>query len=288
MYNPLALHVGTSAWLPAGRPGTAGGPPTTGALLLLAIDIGNTSIAVAVFDGPTIAARFRLASDRQTSSEAYEARLLAELRERGIEHGSIDGVALSSTVPVLATAVGSACERAFGVAPVVVSAEVQAGVPIRYDNPAAVGPDRILHAVAAVHRHTPPVIVVDFGTALVFDAVGREGDYLGGTIAPGIAISAQALFDGAAMLNRVEVAPPPSGSVIGRNTVDGMQAGMFYGYVEMVRGMVRRFKEEIGDDATVIATGGYANEIAAATGCVDAIEPDLNFEALRLVYEANT
>ena len=255
--------------------------------MLLAIDIGNTSVAVAAFEGAAIAARFRLASDREMSSEAYAEHIEAELQNRGIDPATTDGAVLSSTVPVLTAAVGGACRRAFGVGPIVVSAEVQAGVPIRYDNPAAVGPDRILHAVAAVHRHTPPVIVVDFGTALVFDAVGRDGDYLGGTIAPGIGISAQALFDGAAMLNRVELTPPATGSVIGRNTVDGMQAGMFYGYVEMVRGMVRRFKEEIGDDATVIATGGYANEIAAATGCVDAIEPDLNFEALRLVYEAN-
>ena len=256
--------------------------------MLLAIDIGNTSVAVAAFQGAAIAARFRLASDRAMSSGTYAERIAAELHDRGIDPATTHGAVLSSTVPVLTEAVGGACRRAFGVGPIVVSAEVQAGVPIRYDNPAAVGPDRILHAVAAVHRHTPPVIVVDFGTALVFDAVGRDGDYLGGTIAPGVGISAQALFDGAAMLNRVEVTPPATGSVIGRNTVDGMQAGMFYGYVEMVRGMVRRFKEEIGDDATVIATGGYANEIAVATGCVDAIEPDLNFEALRLVYEANT
>ena len=256
--------------------------------MLLAIDIGNTSVAVAAFDGPTIAARFRLASERDLLAEGYGERIEAALGACGIEPAAVDGAVLSSTVPVIAEAVSGACERSFGVEPLVVSAEVQAGVPIRYDDPTAVGPDRILHAVAAVHRHTPPVVVVDFGTALVFDAVGREGDYLGGTIAPGIGISAQALFDGAAMLNRVEVTAPPSGSVIGRNTVDGMQAGMFYGYVEMVRGMVRRFKEEIGDDATVIATGGYANEIAAAAGCVDAIEPDLNFEALRLVYEANT
>lgn len=256
--------------------------------MLLAIDIGNTSVAVAAFDGPTIAARFRLASDGELGTEEYAERIEADLRACGVELAAVDGVVLSSTVPVIAEAVSGACERSFGVEPLVVSAELQAGVPIRYDDPTVVGPDRILHAVAAVHRHTPPVVVVDFGTALVFDAVGREGDYLGGTIAPGIGISAQALFDGAAMLYRVEVTAPPSGSVIGRNTVDGMQAGMFYGYVEMVRGMVRRFKEEIGDDATVIATGGYANEIAAAAGCVDAIEPDLNFEALRLVYEANT
>ena len=256
--------------------------------MLLAIDIGNTSVAGALFDGDSIAARFRLASERDLPTEAYGERIEAELSACGIEAVAVDGAVLSSTVPVIGEAVRGACERSFGVEPLVVSADLQAGVPIGYDDPTAVGPDRILHAVAAVHRHTPPVVVVDFGTALVFDAVGRDGDYLGGTIAPGIGISAQALFDGAAMLNRVEVTAPPSGGVIGRNTVDGMQAGMFYGYVEMVRGMVRRFKEEIGDDATVIATGGYANEIAAAAGCVDAIEPDLNFEALRLVYEANT
>ena len=256
--------------------------------MLLTIDIGNTSIAAAVFDGDALTARFRLASDREIDAGVCAAHIAAELGAAGVDPAAIEGVVLSSTVPVLQTAVGEACRRICGVEPLVVSAETQAGVPIRYDDPSAVGPDRILHAVAAVHRHTPPVIVVDFGTALVFDAVGRDGAYLGGTIAPGIGISARALFDGAAMLNDVEVTAPPSGSVIGRNTVDGMQAGMFYGYVEMVRGMVRRFKEEIGDDATVIATGGDANEIAAATGCVDAIEPDLNFEALRVVYEANT
>lgn len=256
--------------------------------MLLTIDIGNTSIAAGVFDGDALTTRFRLASDRQMDAEVCGAHLAAELRAGGVDPATVEGAVLSSTVPVLAQAVGEACREMFGVEPLVVDAEMQAGVPILYDDPSAVGPDRILHAVAAVHRHTPPVIVVDFGTALVFDAVRRDGAYLGGTIAPGIGISARALFDGAAMLDDVDVTAPPSGSVIGRNTVDGMQAGMFYGYVEMVRGMVRRFKEEIGDDATVIATGGYANEIAAASGCVDAIEPDLNFEALRLVYEANT
>ena len=256
--------------------------------MLLAIDIGNTSIAAAAFDGPAIAARIRLASDRDATAETHAARLAAALRDAGVAPEAIDGAVLSSTVPVLSDAVGAACGLAFGVEPLVVSAEVQAGVPIRYDDPAAVGPDRILHAVAASRLHAPPAIVVDFGTALVFDAVGRDGAYLGGSIAPGVGIASRALSDAAARLPEVEASPPESGSVIGRNTADAMRAGTFYGYVEMVRGMVRRFKEELGDDATVIATGGYANGIAAAAGCVDAIEPDLNFEALRLVHEANT
>ena len=255
--------------------------------MLLAIDIGNTSAAMGVFEGSDLRARFRLASDHDMGVEGYKGLIEAQLRNQGVPPEAVRAAVMSSTVPSIAKAIGAACQRAFGVEPLVVSAELQAGVPIDYDDPAAVGPDRVLHAVAAVHRYSPPVIVVDFGTALVFDAVSREGHYLGGSIAPGIGISAQALFDRAAMLRHVEVQPPPGGSVIGRNTVHAMQAGMFYGYVEMVRGMVRRFKEELGDDATVIATGGYANEIAAATGCVDTIDPDLNFEALRLVYEAN-
>ena len=173
----------------------------------------NTSIAAGVFDGDTLTTRFRIASDREMDADECAAHIAAELSAGGVDPGGVDGAVLSSTVPVLATAVGDACRRIFGVEPVVVSAERQAGVPILYDDPGAVGPDRILHAVAAVHRHTPPVIVVDFGTALVFDAVGRDGAYLGGTIAPGIGISAQALFDGAAMLNDVEVAAPPSGDI---------------------------------------------------------------------------
>lgn len=255
--------------------------------MLLAIDIGNTSVALAAFDGARIAARLRLPSDREPGAEAYGELITAGLRDHQVEASAVAAAVLSSTVPVLAEAVGGACRLAFGVDPVVVGAEVQAGVPIRYDDPTQVGPDRILHAVAAVHRYTPPVIVVDCGTALVFDAIGRDGAYLGGSIAPGIGIAAGALSAAAAMLHHVELAAPPSGSVIGRNTADGMQAGIFYGYAEMLRGMVRRFKEEIGDDATVIATGGYADGIAAASGCVDVIEPDLNFEALRLIYEAN-
>ena len=213
--------------------------------------------------------------------------LTALLRAQQIEPSALDAAALSSTVPQLETTFVQVCRRYFEVEPLVVGTGVKTGIRVRYDNPREVGPDRILHAVAALDRHPPPLVIVDLGTALVIDAISREGDYLGGTIAPGIGIAAQALFERAAMLRRVSLERPRIEGVIGRNTVHSLQSGIFYGYVEMVCGMVRRFKEEVGDDATVIATGGYAAEIAAAAPCVDVTEDDLNLEGLRLVYEGN-
>lgn len=213
--------------------------------------------------------------------------LTSLLRAHQIDPSALDAAALSSTVPQLETIFVQVCRRYFEVEPLVIGTGVKTGIRVRYDNPREVGPDRILHAVAALDRHPPPLIIVDLGTALVIDAISREGDYLGGTIAPGMGIAAQALFERAAMLRRVSLERPRFEGVIGRNTVHSLQSGIFYGYVEMVCGMVRRFKEEVGDDATVIATGGYAAEIAAAAPCVDVIEEDLNLEGLRLVYEAN-
>ena len=255
--------------------------------MLLAIDIGNTSIAIGVYDGPKLAATFRIATDQDNLADEYAILLTSLLRTRGIEADAIHAAAISATVPPLVATFQTVCRRYFEVEPLVIGTGVKTGIRVRYDNPREVGPDRILHAVAALHRHPPPLIIVDLGTALVFDAISREGDYLGGTIAPGIGISSQALFERAAMLSRVAIEPPQTESVIGRNTVHSMQSGIFFGYVEMVCGMVRRFKQEIGEDATVIATGGFAPEIAAAAGCVDALEQDLNLEGLRLVYEAN-
>lgn len=212
--------------------------------------------------------------------------ITALLRSREIEPDEIRAAALSSTVPPLEATFLAICRQYFKVEPLVVGTGVKTGIRVRYDNPREVGPDRILHAVAALDRYDPPLIIVDLGTALVFDAVSRDGDYLGGSIAPGIGIASRALFERAAMLHRVSLEQPRIDGVIGRNTVQSLQSGIFFGYVEMVCGMVRRFKEEVGDDATVIATGGYAS-VVAASGCVDTIDEDLNLEGLRLVYEAN-
>ncbi len=226
-------------------------------------------------------------SDANRPTGEYERELLAGLGAGGIEPARIAGAALSSTVPALEATFTAACLSSFGCDPLVVGADMQAGIPIRCDNPHEVGADRILHAVAALARHTPPLIVVDLGTALVVDAISADGDYLGGTIAPGIAIASEALFERAARLPRVAIERPDMAGVIGRNTEHSMQSGIVYGYAEMVCGMVRRFQAEIGSQAKVIATGGYAAVIADVACCIDTVEDDLNLEGLRLVYEAN-
>jgi type III pantothenate kinase len=253
--------------------------------LLLAIDIGNTSIAAGVYQHESLLATFRIATDQENLPDEYAMLLLSLLRSRNIDAHEIVAVALSSTVPPLVPTFSEVSRSYFHVDPLVVGTGVRTGVRVRVDNPREVGADRILHAVAALAKYPPPIIVVDIGTALVFDIVSREGDYLGGAIAPGIGIASQALFQRAAMLRRVSIERPDS--VVGHNTVHAMQSGIFYGYVEMVRGMVRRFKAEIGEDATVIATGGYAPILASDVDCFDALEPQLNLEGLRRVWEAN-
>ena len=255
------------------------------ASLLLAIDIGNTSIAIGVFDGETMRASMRIATDQENLPDEYAILLLSLLQTRGIAREEVAAAALSSTVPPLIATFVEVCRVYFKVEPLVVGTGVKTGVRVRYDNPREVGADRILHAVAALAKYQPPLIIVDLGTALVFDAVSREGDYLGGAIAPGIGIASQALFSRAAMLRRVSIERPES--VVGKNTVNSVQSGLYFGYSEMVTGMVRRFKAEIGEDATVIATGGYASLLLPELDCVDHVEPNLNLDGLRRVWEAN-
>jgi len=252
---------------------------------LLAIDIGNTSVAIGVFDGSEEVAAFRVASDQENFPDEYAMLLLGLLHTKNIEPTHVSSAVMSSTVPPLVTTFQQVCRKHFNVEPLVVGPGVRTGVRVLYDNPREVGPDRILHAVAALESYDPPMIIVDLGTACVFDAVSRDGDYLGGAIAPGIGLASQALFTRAAMLHRVGLEQPSS--PIGRNTVHSMQSGIFFGYVEMVRGMVRRFKAEVGDEALVIGTGGYVSVLAEEAGCFDVIEPDLNLTGLRIVWEQN-
>ena len=292
MYNPRlaapdSRHVGRIGSAPRSRPHPALPRQPWSPTLLLAIDIGNTSIEVGVYDGPRLSARFRLASDAARSAADYAGDLAGQLCAATLDPRSIDAAALASTVPALEAPLAAACRERFGIDPLVVDADTQAGIPIRCDDPREVGADRILHAVAALDRHEPPLIVVDLGTALVLDAVSAEGAFLGGTIAPGIAIASDALFERAAKLPSVPIEAPQPDAAIGRNTRHSMQSGIVYGYAEMVCGMVRRFQAELGAAATVIATGGYAPLIAEAACCIDAIEDDLNLEGLRLVHEAN-
>jgi len=260
-------------------------PPSPPARRLLAIDIGNTSIAIGVYEDELLAATFRVASDQENLPDEYAMLLTGLLAQRGIAPQDIDAAILSSTVPPLTRTFREVCRESFAVEAVVVGPGVRTGIRVRYDNPREVGPDRVLHAVAALHRYAPPLVIVDLGTALVFDAISRDGDYLGGAIAPGVGLASEALFARAAMLARVSLERPPS--VIGRNTVHSVQAGIFFGYAELVRGMVRRVSEELGEGVTVIATGGYASIVVEEAGCFDAVEENLNLEGLRLVYEAN-
>ena len=255
--------------------------------MLLAIDIGNTSIAIGVYDGPQLVLRFRMPTHADRPASEYERELVDALSDGGVDSTRLAGAALSSTVPALEDTFTAVCRSRFGGDPLVVGADTQTGIPIRCDDPHEVGADRILHAVAALGRHAPPLIVVDLGTALVVDAVSADGEYLGGTIAPGIGIAAEALFERAAKLPAVAIERPGMTGVIGRNTEHSMQSGIVYGYAEMVCGMVRRFQAEIGQQARVIATGGYAPVVADAACCIDAVEDDLNLEGLRLIYEAN-
>jgi len=256
--------------------------------LLLAIDVGNTSIAIGLFDGDELVATFRVATDEDNFADEYAMLVLGLLRSSNIDPARVGAAIMSSTVPSLLSTFQQVCSRYFEVDPLVVGPGIKTGIRVLYDNPREVGPDRVLHAVAALDKYEPPLVIVDLGTACVFDAVSAEGDYLGGAIAPGIGLASQALFNSAAMLHRVSLERPDG--PIGRNSVHSMQAGIFFGYVEMVRGMVRRFRESLEEDGghtTVIGTGGYAGVIGPEVGCFDHIEADLNLDGLRLVYEAN-
>ncbi|MSQ13155.1 MAG: type III pantothenate kinase [Dehalococcoidia bacterium] len=253
--------------------------------MLLALDIGNTNVKVGVFEGQTLRSSWRLSSDARRQPAEYESFLHSLLSIRGIKPSQITGVVLCSGVPPLTTVFEELSHTVFNQTPLIISAGVKTGVRVMYENPRDVGPDRVADAAAAFHLYGGPVIVVDFGTGLTFNAVTREGDYLGGAIAPGLSVAAESLFANASMLRRVELVRPKS--VVGRNTVASLQSGLVFGYVSMVEGMVKRIREEIGQDAKAIATGGQAGVIAKETTVFHAVHPDLTLVGLRIIYEMN-
>lgn len=253
--------------------------------MLLAIDIGNTNITLGVFEGDALSATWRLATDRSRTPDEYSALLAQMLALRDMPAGRIDGVALCSVVPPLTPTFVDLCRARFGIEPMVVGAGTKTGVRILYDNPRDVGADRIVDAAAALKLYGGPVIVVDIGTATVFDAVTAGGDYLGGAIAPGMAIASDALFSSTSQLRRVELVSP--GSAIGRNTIHAIQSGVVLGYADLVRGMVARFDAELGGGAKVVATGGLAHIVEAEAGVFDEINPDLTLMGLMLINEMN-
>lgn len=256
--------------------------------MLLAIDVGNTNVTIGVFDGEALVHNWRLAALRERTADELGIFVTRLFEQTKVDIAAVHGIVVASVVPPLTRPMEEMCERYFGRQALLVDAS-NAGIPIAYFPAADVGADRIVNAVAARERfgHRGPIIVVDFGTGTTFDVISREGEYVGGIICPGIGISAEALFQRAARLPRVEVRRPDA--AIGQTTVNAMQSGLFFGYVEMVDGLVRRIKSELpdGEAATVIATGGLAGVLSAETKTIDHVEPNLTLDGLRLIWQRN-
>jgi len=253
--------------------------------MLLAIDIGNTDTTLGVFEGEELRATWNMATDIHRLADEYAALLLNLLHHQGLDTSDIKEIVMCSVVPPLIATFDELFQRYFHISPLVVGAGVKTGVRIRMDNPKEVGADRIVNAAAAHHLYGGPVIITDLGTATTFDTISKEGDYLGGAIAPGIVTAAEALFMRAAMLPRVELVHPKQ--AIGTNTITAMQSGIVFGYVGLVEGIVARIQQELGGKAKVVATGGYAELIAKETAVINIVNPHLTLIGLRLIYLMN-
>jgi len=253
--------------------------------MLLVIDVGNTNISFGVFDGPQLLHHVRCESARSRTSDEYAVLVRQMLALRGVDLARIDDAILASVVPTLTDTMVELVRRAFGREPLVVGPGIKTGMAILYENPREVGADRIVNAVAAYEWAKGGVIVVDFGTATTFDCVTPKGEYLGGVIAPGIQISAEALFSRAARLHRVEIALPPR--VVGRNPIHSMQSGIVYGYAGLVDGLVGRLRRELAYPCRVVATGGLSRLIAPQTEYIENVDDDLTLTGLRLIFERN-
>lgn len=253
--------------------------------MLLTIDIGNTNLTLGLYEGGKLGAHWRLATDHNRMPDEYGLQFLGLLQNAGKTLKDIEGISLASVVPPLTGRVIQACHEYLKQEPLVVDAGVKTGIRVRYEDPKAVGADRICDAVAVMKLYGGPACVVDFGTATTFNAVTKDGEYLGGAITAGINLAAEALYTRAAKLPRIDLQVPPS--VIGRNTVHAMQSGLLFGYVSMVEGMVARFRAELGSDMKVVATGGLAEVVAKETKVIEIIAPWLTLEGLRLIWELN-
>ncbi len=253
--------------------------------MLLVFDIGNTNMVLGAYEGEELLQHWRVSTDRQKTGDEYGMLINNLFAYGGLSIKDISEVIISSVVPPLVVPLVKMCQRYFKVEPLVVGAGIRTGIFIKYENPREVGADRIVNAVAAHHKYSGPLIIVDFGTATTFCVIGENGDYLGGAISPGIGISTEALFQRAAKLPRIELVKPKN--VICRNTVTSMQSGIIYGFVGQVEGIVNRMKKEIDQDAYVIATGGLANLIAQETSVINAVEHFLTLEGLRIIYDLN-
>lgn len=253
--------------------------------MILAVDIGNTQTVLGLLNEEAIEARWRVSTDASLTADEIRVKISALLATDGYGWDDIRGVAIASVVPVLTAAYEELAQKASGRKPLVVGPGIKTGLPIAYENPQEVGADRIVNAVAAIAGYGAPVIVVDFGTATTLDIIDASGSYLGGSIAPGVETSAEALFRRAARLSAVELTAP--GRVIGRNTRESVQAGLVIGAAEMVDGLVRRSWAELGVDGPVIATGGLAAMLAPLCSTITSVDVDLTLKGLALIWRRN-
>lgn len=260
--------------------------------MLLVLDVGNTNTVLGVYstDAHGVAAagdllaHWRVTSTRSQTVDEYGVLFRNLFAMRGIDPGGIRGIVISSVVPPMDSTLREVCERYFNVKPLFIEPGVKTGMPVHYDNPAEVGADRIVNSVAAFEKYGGPCVVVDFGTATTFDAVSAKGEYLGGVIAPGIGISAEALFLRTARLPRVDIRK--TSNVIGTNTVNSVQSGLYYGYLGLVDGILERLLEELGA-AKVVATGGLASLIGTGSKYIKTVDDLLTLDGLRIIWDRN-
>ena len=255
------------------------------AKMLLAIDIGNTNVTLGIFEGASLRATWRISSDTGKMADEYASVVVGLLHLQSLAPADVHHAVMASVVPALTPVFEELCQRYFRVSPLRIGAGVKTGLRVLYDDPREVGADRIADAVAGLRLHPPPLIIIDCGTTTVLNAVSREGDYLGGAIAPGIGMAADALAERAAMLRRVDLQPPRK--AIGTNTAAALQSGILLGYAGLIDSMVGRFKAEVGADAWVIGTGGWSTLMSQLATSFDHVEPNLTLNGLRLVYEMN-